>query len=158
MRPRNLEYTLRLDARSAALATARPEILREVSEGWLPSTRLPDHIRELLGVARELFVHAAFVYDMFTVAAAWSLFALEAALRDRLQVTADRVQLGQLIREAEDRQLVTAEDAERLHHAAKFRNMLAHPKGAMLMSPGLAQGTLEAVHFDIEQLYASSAP
>lgn len=146
-------FELPLDARSASLVGARPELLRAVSERWPIAAGTPDGVRDLLRVSREMFVHAAFLYDLFTVSAAWSLLALEAALRDRLAPVGDRVTLGGLVQRAERRGLLTVKEAEQLRAGTQLRNRFVHPRQLVATSPGMAEVILAATHNAIARLY-----
>lgn len=149
-------YEVQLDPRAEGLQTARPDLLRATSERWPVSEAVPESVADLLRVSRELFVHAPFSYDFFTVSVAWSLLALEAALRHRLQATV-RGGLKDLIDRAERDGLVSSDDAERLHAGRQIRNRLSHPRAQVAVTPGLAEVFLETTHRAAVRLYAGSS-
>jgi hypothetical protein len=97
-----------------------------------------------------MFVHAAFLYDLFTSSSVWALFAVEAALRDRLESEAT---FGRLVREARSQGLVRASEAGRIGAGVKLRNALAHPRQPITTTPGMAEMIVGGSHEVIAHLY-----
>lgn len=149
----NVPTSYTLIPRSASLRTARPDVLRAESERSRVVDGTPEGARDLLRVSREMFVHAAFLYDLFTVAAAWSFLALEAALRDRLVPVGNRVTLGGLVQRAERRGLLNAKEAQKLGAGTELRNSFLHAQELGVLSPGTSQMLLAATHEAIANLY-----
>ncbi len=103
-----------------------------------------------------MFVHAAFLYDLFMVASTWSLLAMEAALRDRLG--ADKGPgFKRLVAMAQEAGLLTPEEAGRLGSGARLRNELVHPQGHMAYTRGMTQGFLAVAHETISRLYSDAS-
>jgi len=103
-----------------------------------------------------MFVHAAFLYDLFTVAAAWALLALEPALRERLNAGRN-VSFQKLLERAAASGLVTEEAAEQIGAGIDLRHDFAHPKTMSLYSPGMSELAVETTHRVIADLYGSEA-
>jgi hypothetical protein len=99
-----------------------------------------------------MFVHGAFLYDLFTVAAAWGLLALEPALRDRLNAGRNAT-FGELLGRAERTGLLTDDEARRVAAGIALRHMFAHPERWSLYSPGMSEVLLEATHEVVAKLY-----
>jgi hypothetical protein len=103
-----------------------------------------------------MFVHAAFLYDLFTVAAAWGLLALEPALRKRLNA-GTTVKFGELVERAGKRRLLSSEQIRRVSAGIELRHTFAHPENWRLCSPGMSEMLLEASHEVIARLYGPEA-
>ncbi len=99
-----------------------------------------------------MFVHAAFLYELFTVAAGWALLALEPALRDSLGAGRS-VSFAELVARAGKRGLLDGRDVERLGSGIELRHMFAHPERLGVYSPGVAETVLAATHEIIAKLY-----
>lgn len=145
-------YSIEIDPRSRGFASARPESLSGAASSWPTTGMTPKHVGEQLRVAREMFVHAAFLYDLFTVAAAWCLLALEPALRDRLSAGRN-VKFRDLIVRAQDAGHLTNEEAARLRAGLKLRHVFAHPERWSVYSPGMSEMLLKATHDVVARLF-----
>lgn len=145
-------YEIELDPRSRGLRSARPDLLRAATKQWPTTDATPEHVAELLRISREMFVHAAFLYDLFTVAAAWGLLALEPALRDRLNAGRNAT-FRELLERAETRGLLTDDEVQRVSAGIELRHMFAHPERWSVYSPGLSEMLLAATHEVIAKLY-----
>jgi hypothetical protein len=104
-----------------------------------------------------MFVHAAFLYDLLTVAAAWGLLALEPALRDRLNARRNAT-FGELVRRAERVGLLTDDEGQRVGAGIELRHIFAHPGQWTVYSPGLSELLLGATHEVMAKLYGPDSP
>jgi hypothetical protein len=102
-------------------------------------------------MARDMFVHAAFLYDLFAVSSVWSLFAVEAALRDRLGVEKT---FGRLVGLAASMGLLGEADLNQLRAGADLRNRIIHRSPAVVMTPGMAEMLISTSHRVVVRLYA----
>jgi hypothetical protein len=117
-------------------------------EQWPVTDRTPEAVATMLATSRALFTHMWFVYEFGIVAVAWSLLAIEAMLRHRLDATdlSDRRRLAGLLTDAKKAELLSAEWAGRLEAARKLRNEFAHGRMTGLLTPGMVSQMVQAAH------------
>lgn len=120
--------------------------LQNLADDWRTTPAMPDGVESLLATSRALFAHGWFVYEFLAVAVAWSLLAVEAALRSALAPVPDRMSLKDLIMRATHQGLVTSAWADRLDAARQLRNSFAHPETQSVFTVGMAAPLLEAAH------------
>jgi hypothetical protein len=120
--------------------------LQNLADEWRTSPFVPDGVASLLSTSRALFTHSWFVYEFMAVAVAWSLMAVEAALRSALAPVSNGTSLKNLILRAEREGLVTPAWTERLHAARQLRNRFAHPETQPAFTVGMAAPLLETAH------------
>lgn len=120
--------------------------LQRLADEWRTSPVVPEGVASLLSTSRALFTHSWFVYEFMAVAVAWSLMAVEAALRSALTPVSDRTTLKDLIERAGRDGLLTAAWVERLDAARKLRNSFAHSRSQSAFTVGMAAPLLEAAH------------
>jgi hypothetical protein len=131
--------------------------LAAAAADWPVAPGVPDEVKAILSVARELFVHSYFVYEFSVVAVAWSLFAVEAAARDCLGQSTGRKGLTALIGECHTRGWLTVEEVKSLRAGAKIRNSLAHPCLQTVFTVGMAAPMMASAHQAVSDLYRRSA-
>jgi hypothetical protein len=131
--------------------------LAAIAASWPVDPGVPDEVKAILSVARELFVHSYFVYEFGVVAVAWSLFAVEAAARDCLGKSTGRKGLTALIEGCDRRGWLTVEEVEILQAGAKIRNSLAHPRLQTAFTVGMAAPMMSSAHQAVSDLYRRSA-
>ena len=85
-------------------------------------------VAEILGTSRQLFVHGYYVYEFVTVVVAWSLLAVETALRARLPA-GESATFKAMLKRAESEKVLTPEMADRLDAGRQIRNSFSHPTG-----------------------------
>lgn len=118
---------------------------------------MPEKIGRMLLTSRNLFVHSYFVHEFAFVAAVWSVFAVEAALKDVLNVSDDdRAPLKVLTGKAQGRGWLTSEEGERLRYGAMLRNGLVHARAQGTFTGGIAVSIIEASHELTYALYDRS--
>lgn len=132
------------------------EDLAARAESWRTHPDVPEEVAAMLATARRLFVHGYFAYEFHTVAVAWSLFAVEAALRARLGTGRGKEApgMGKLVGMAQARALLTPEGAEAVRAGAGIRNGFAHPGGQFVYTPAMAAEQLAAGHVIVADLYS----
>lgn len=126
--------------------------LQQSAGSWPVTTSTPEGPASLLSTSRSLWALAWFDYDLLAVSASWSLFAVEAALRTRLQ-SGPKPPLNALIQRALAQALVTPGASEHLHAGRELRNSFAHAQRQGTWTPGMAGPVLQASHQVVAQLY-----
>lgn len=116
----------------------------------------PVGVATMLLTARETFALALYHYELFVVASAWSLLAVEAALRDKYSAT-DRTTLKRLIDRAHEEGLFDEAWVDRLQAGRQLRNDLMHQKASSAFSPAMAISIIEASHDAIGVLYSATS-
>lgn len=121
--------------------------LENVVSEFVVHAAMPDGVGRMLLTSRNLFVHSYFMHEFAFVGAVWSVFAIEAALKDVLKVADDdRATLTALTRQARDREWLTTEEAERLRYGAMLRNALVHARSQGTFTGGIAVSVIAASH------------
>lgn len=143
-----------LDERALGFQTARYEILMAAAGRWPAPEGAPDNVGEMLRISRALFAHGAFVWEFFAVASAWSIIAVELALRDVMEAGAS-VPFSKLIDRAETDGQLPAREAEVLRAGAGLRNRWFHGEGPLAITPGMAENIVAASQAVVARLYAN---
>lgn len=103
--------------------------LEDAAKSFPLSEQASERVARMLEVSRQLFVHSYFLHEFAYVGATWSMFALEAALKDLLSIPdEDRSGLGKLAGQAHATGLLSKEEFERVSHGGKLRNQLVHAR------------------------------
>ena len=126
-------------------------LLNSVASTWPPTQATPPGVEEILQTSRQLFVHGFFVYEFVTVAVAWSLLAVEAALRAKLPSRNSRFK--SMLKRAESEALLTPEMASRLDAGRHIRNDFSHPTGQIVWTLVMATGALKTSHEAVACLF-----
>ena len=151
-----------VDPRAAAVMIGTPGVdlrpiarqdLETVADRWPVHPHTPEGVANQLRVARQLFTHSLLVWEFAAVAVAWSLLAVETALKT---VTGPQPpsSLYKLITEAAARGLITPEQQAELNRARLLRNQFAHPNGQPVRSLWMAAPALRASHEAIAAVIA----
>lgn len=131
--------------------------LENVVSEFVVHTATPDEVARMLLTSRSLFVHSYFVHEFAFVGTVWSVFAVEAALKDVLNVADDdRATLTILTGKAQARGWLTTEEAERLRYGAMLRNGLVHSRSQGTFTGGIAASVISASHELTFALYERS--
>lgn len=134
------------------------DALQKVADSWRRDLVVATGVSEMLVVARDLFVFSFFKYDFGLVAVAWSLLALEEALRDCLDVDREKkLGLKALIGKAQGRGWFSDGEAKALHAGKKLRDRIVHTEGHKVYSPGMVAELLASSHAAIGDLYSRSS-
>lgn len=131
--------------------------LEDVVRGFEINQHTPEKIAQMLLTSRLLFVHSYFVHEFAFVAAVWSVFGVEAALKDALGLPeGDCSTLTALTGKAQGRGWLTSAEGEQLRYGAKMRNAFVHARAQGSLTVGLAVLVLEASHHLVSVLYERS--
>jgi hypothetical protein len=128
--------------------------LQQVTAKWPTSRSTPTGIADLLDVSRKLFAHGFFVYEFISVGVHWSLLAVEAALKARLE---SGESFHNLINRAQREALLDDDAADRLHAGRKIRNDLSHPDGQKAWNIGVAASMIQASHKVVAELFTTGS-
>lgn len=120
--------------------------LQRLADEWPTSPAVPSGVAAILQTSRALFTHSWFVYEFMAVSVAWSLVAVEAALREALASVPDKASLKDLIGRAERDGWISRDWADRLDAARQLRNGFAHADSQRVFTVGMAAPVLAAAH------------
>ena len=123
---------------------------------WVVAEEVPEPIGKILAVARDLFVYGYFKYEFHFVSLVWSLFALEASLRDLLKAN-EGTKFVKLISQGVERGLIADHQKEFLDAGRTLRNQVAHPTEQVVITPAMAAETLRSTHQLISEMYQQRA-
>lgn len=138
-------------ARDGTALGMTPERFAAPTESWQTTDATPPGVADLLELSRRLYSHGCFVYDFVTVAAHYSLIALEAALSLRLNRSDS---FAKLIKRAHAEGVIGYDETERLDKAARhLRNDFSHAKQQAIWTPAMASGVIASVHSSIANLF-----
>ncbi len=124
------------------------DILQGLASEWadlLPDTVGNDGPAALLRMARSLFAHSWFDYEVMVVACLIGLQAMEAAFRV-LYPDAERKPFKALIRRARTEGILPDNIAELAETGAELRNLFSHPATQSAFTVGMAAPMLENTH------------
>jgi len=127
-------------------------VLNSVASEWPTTSTTPPGVAEILRTSRLLFVHGYCVYEFFTVGVAWSLLAVETALRTRLQA-GEGARFKEMLKRAESERILTPEMADCLDAGRQIRNNFSHPTGQSVWMPSMATSALMTSHAAIAGLF-----
>lgn len=127
-------------------------LLSSVASEWPTTFTTPSGVTEILHTSRQLFVQGYFVYEFVTVAVAWSLLAVETALRARLQAD-ERTTFKTMLRQAKSQAILTPDMAVRLDAGRQIRNGFSHPTGQVIWTLGIASSGLKTSHEAVAWLF-----
>ncbi|MEW1951959.1 hypothetical protein [Terrabacter sp. NPDC080008] len=132
------------------------ELLQELADSWETHSRVPTGVADQLTVSRRLFVHSFHAYEFATVAVAWSLFAVEAALRVKL-AAGTSASLKQLVNRALQEGLVAQRFAEQLEAARLLRNSFSHAATQSIWTYGMVVPARAVSHEVVADVYVQSS-
>jgi hypothetical protein len=132
--------------------------LRRLASSWPTTSTTPSGPAELLGTSRSLFAHGYYVYSLFAVAGTWSILALEAALKLRLNAKPNS-SFKSLVESAEAAGLLPPHgwDNGRLDAGRQLRNRTVHGEAQQLWTPPMAESVVAASHEAVAALYPDNA-
>lgn len=128
------------------------EVFVSITRKWPVTPGTPSGIAGLLSTCRAAFELAWFHYELLVVAGTWSLLAVEAALRDRLEA-GDKATFQKLLQHAEANGLLNADEVDRLDAGRELRNRLVHAREQQAWTLGMAAPIIEASHHLVGRLY-----
>jgi hypothetical protein len=97
-----------------------------------------------------MFAHGFYEYEFFAAACSFSIFAVEAALKVRLNGNGT---LGGLIKRAQQQGLITRDQAEILDAGRQIRNGFVHEGTQPAWLPAMAGSAIGASHNFVAELY-----
>lgn len=132
-----------------ALSFAR---MASTAASWPTTDATPANVANLLATSRSLYVLSWYRYELLIVAVAWSLLAVETALRHSLGASVKK-SFVELLQSATQKGLLAPELAEQLDAGRRIRNMLLHPGEVLpLWPPAMARPALAVAHRVIADL------
>jgi hypothetical protein len=128
--------------------------LRRQASTWPVTEATPVAAAELLETSRDLYAQGYYSYPLFAVGGTWSIFAVEAALRDKLN-GGEKQPLHLLVKEAERQGLLPTPgwDNERLDAGRKLRNELVHRGKQQVWTPAMARMIIGSSHEAVVALF-----
>ena len=136
--------------------------LRRRASSWPTTSAIPSGPAELLSTSRDLYTFGYYAYSLFAVAGTWSILAVEAALKLRLDAGRSATFKG-LVERAEAAGLVPPQGWAdgRLDAGRQLRNRTVHGESQQLWTPAMAESVIAASHEAVATLYpdtSTSAP
>ncbi|MBL7488394.1 hypothetical protein I6A60_07190 [Frankia sp. AgB1.9] len=128
--------------------------LHDHAATWPVTVATPAGPASLLKLSREQFALAFYAYELAASAVAWSIFAVEAALKLRLEKTAS---LHGLIRTAMQEGLIEPDTADVLDAGRQLRNKLVHGGHQPAMTFAMSDGALRTSHLVVAELFPDGA-
>jgi hypothetical protein len=126
--------------------------LREHADKWPITDATPAGPRQLLKTTQDMFAQAFYSYELATCACAWSIFAVEAALKARLQA-AQNASLKKLIDRAKSLGLVDEYLADILDTGREIRNNFVHEGVQPVWTFGMADMVIGASFRIVAELF-----
>jgi hypothetical protein len=128
--------------------------LRRRASSWPTTSVTPSGPAELLSTSRDLFALGYYAYSLFAVAGTWSILAVEAALKLRLNAKRNSSFKG-LVVWAEAAGLLPPQgwDNGRLAAGRQLRNRTVHGESQQLWTPAMAESVVAASHQAVAALY-----
>lgn len=125
--------------------------LREfVDQDWTVTAATPEGPTTLLKTTRDMFCLGFYSYELIAASCSWSLFAVEAALKLRLNVNKS---FNQLVELAEQQGLITQELGETIDAGREIRNNFVHEGKQPMWTPGMAGEGIGASFRFVAELY-----
>jgi hypothetical protein len=132
------------------------ELRRQAAE-WPTTSATPRGPADLLSTSRDCYVQGYYAYALFAVGGVWSVTAVEAALRIKLD--ADRkTKLSELVKTAERAGYLPERgwDDGRLDAGRQLRNATMHGDNQQLWTPAMAGGVIAASHEAVASLFSDA--
>lgn len=128
--------------------------LRRQASAWPVTDATPSATAELLSTSRDLYAQGYYCYPLLTVGGTWSIFAVEAALREKLS-RGGTEPLHRLVKLAKREGLLPRPgwDNDRLDAGRKLRNKLVHSGKQQLWTPAMARMVIASSHEAVAALF-----
>lgn len=126
--------------------------LRARADTYTITRATPDGPRNLLKTARDMFALGFYSYEMVAAAAAWSIFAVEAALKCRLEAGSN-IAMQRLIDIAKKRGLVSEHLTDILDTGRRIRKEFVHQGVQPTWTFGMADMVIGASFKIVAELY-----
>jgi hypothetical protein len=162
----SVPYDLRTRLTVPVAPEQMPAVLRQAIAEAVLRDNVNTDVRAHFERSRRLFLHARFDYDFFTVAGEHALLTVEMALRERLKERLpararwfdERGTLGRMAEEAIRLGLVTDEHEDHLSPIRELRNIVAHAKHTITITPPVAVDLIRGVAAIINHLWRAEQP
>jgi hypothetical protein len=149
--PRWALITGGLDAQGKLLPMST-RVLASLAGEWPTSPVTPRGVTSLLVTTRTTFTLAWFHYELLVVSVLWSLFAVEAAIRDLLGA-GEKPNYASLRERAKKEGLITEDEFHIMDAGRSLRNKLGHAREQGAWTLGMAVPVIKKNHHLISQLY-----
>jgi hypothetical protein len=126
--------------------------LRMAADDWIITKATPDGPARLLKAAQDMFALGFYSYDLVACSNAWSIFAVEAALKLRLGAD-QKTPFHKLIIDARDQGLVSDYLADILDTGREIRNRFVHEGKQPNWTFGMASEVIGASFKIVAELY-----
>lgn len=130
-----------------------PGVLRRAADQWPTTSATPDDVAGLLRTSRDLYVASFYAYELLTVGVLWSLLAVEAALRLKLDGS-EHDSFKTLVATARKRGLLDDAAVEVLDAGRQLRNGFSHPERQEAWSYGMAGPTIRTSHVVVVAVFS----
>jgi hypothetical protein len=126
--------------------------LRAAADDWIITEATPEGPARLLKAARDMFALGFYSYELVACSNAWSIFAVEAALKQRLGANV-KTPFRALIMEARSQGLINDHLADILHTGRDLRNRFVHRGDQPAWTFGMAAQVIGASFKIVAELY-----
>ncbi len=125
---------------------------RSVADDWVITAATPEGPATLLKASRDMFALGFYSYELVACSNAWSLFAVEAALKLRLEAP-QKTPFGRLIKDAKDAGLIGEHLADILDTGRDLRNRFVHEGKQPTWTLGMAGSVIGTSFKIVAELY-----
>jgi hypothetical protein len=125
--------------------------MRSASDDWLITSTTPDGPANLLKAAKDMFALGFYSYELIASSCAWSITAVEAALK--LRLAEPRYSFDRLIKLAVERDLIAESLADILDAGRQIRNRFVHEGTQPLWTLGMASNAIGTSFKVVSELY-----
>jgi hypothetical protein len=126
--------------------------LRAAADDWIITEATPEGPARLLKAAQDMFALGYYSYELVACSNAWSIFAVEAALKPRLGAD-EKAPFRTLITQARSRGLIDDHLADVLHTGRDLRNRFVHQGEQPTWTFGMAAQIIGASFKIVAELY-----
>lgn len=149
--PRMTSFMGGLDANGQPLPMTYRR-LRAAADDWIITKATPEGPARLLKAARDMFALGFYSYELVACSNAWSIFAVEAALKLRLGAD-QKAPFSGLIKRARQQGLVSDHLADILDTGRDLRNRFVHEGKQPAWTFGMAAMVIGASFKIVAELY-----
>jgi hypothetical protein len=128
--------------------------LRRQTESRPTTAATPEGPADMLSTSRDLYAHGYYAYALLAVGCTWSILAVEASLRMKLDAS-EKTPFAVLVKQAEQQSLLPRPgwDNERLDAARQYRNRIVHGNQHGVLTPAAARGIISASHDAVAAIF-----
>jgi len=129
--------------------------MRKAADEWVITDSTPDGPACLLKAAKDMFALGFYSYELVACSCAWSITAVEAALKLRVNAP-QKSSFDRLIKLAVEQNLVSAHLADILDTGRQIRNKFIHEGKQPVWTLGMAGNAIGSSFQIVGQLYPAS--